>query len=117
MFIGCLFALVALIAGNLAFRWVYLRKLQKDEGFAEHHRVFPKTCMVIYFTGVVFSFKASHLYYSYLFGRPEFDVQFSQRKRFHKLLDRLSLFNACFVLTPLLLVCIVALFLHDWGKT
>lgn len=79
--------------------------------------MFPRTCKALFYTGVGVSFTTAHLYYSYLFGRPEFDVQFSGRKDFHKSLDKMKKILVFAVLLPLLCASVAGLALHDWGKT
>lgn len=117
VFTGALLALAAFVGLNMYYRRIYKREFMQDAGFSNHTEVFPRTCKALYYTGVGLSFTTAHLYYSYLFGRPEFDVQFTRRKEFHNKVDKLTKILVGAVLFPLFVASIAGLALHDWGKT
>lgn len=115
VFAATFIAVIFLLISNLAYFFLFKHIYRKDEGIMIHQKAFPKWSKAIYYLSILVNFKTANLYYGYLFGRPQFDVQFSDRKDFHKYLNYLTALQMVTVLLPVAMADIAGLFLHSWG--
>jgi len=99
-------------------RFFYSKYRYEDQDplFSEYCKKYPVISFGIIFVSYVFTFQAIRLTYSNFLGRKRFMARFSRRRRYYRLIGRLTVLETIFIYAPALSINIVSLWLFEKGE-
>ena len=83
---------------------------EEDPHFSAYCQKYPATANIIIFMSYLFTFQAIRLSYSRILGKKKFMARFSKRRRFFRLIGRLTMLE-------ILLIYVPALTTNIWSLT
>jgi hypothetical protein len=81
-----------------------------DKKYTEWMKTFPKTAMAILFLTYVVTFQAIRLSYSRLLGKKQFCATFTQKRRYYRLMGRISMLQIFVLYLPSIAFMIYGLY-------
>lgn len=119
---GCLLGLIALCVFMNIFLWrryFYSKYRYEDEDplFSEYVKKYPATAHVFIFLSYLLSFQAIRMTYSRFLGKKKFMARFTRRRRYYRLIGRLTVFETLFIYLPAVAINIYSLFTITDTKT
>jgi len=102
---GCLLGLLAMCVFVNIFLWrrYFYAKYKYEENdplFSEYVKKYPGTSHVFIFLSYLISFQAIRMTYSRFLGKKKFMARFSMRRRYFRLIGRLTVFETIFIYLP-----------------
>lgn len=112
---GCylLVMLISIVINFKIWRRMFYTKYKyedTDKYFSMYYHNYPSTAKFILNCSYFFTFQAIRLSYSRILGKKQFMARFSTRRRFYRLLGRLSLIEIFLLYIPSITINIVNLF-------
>ena len=112
---GCylLVMLISIVINFKIWRRMFYNKYKyedTDKYFSMYYHNYPSTAKFILNCSYFFTFQAIRLSYSRILGKKQFMARFSTRRRFYRLLGRLSLIEIFLLYIPSIAINIVNLF-------
>lgn len=88
---------------------------EKDRLFSMYFQNYPNTAKFVLNVSYIFSFQAIRLSYSRILGKKQFMARFSTRRRFYRLIGRLSIIEILVLYLPSIAINISNLFYVKFG--
>ena len=116
----CLMALLVICALINFFLWRRFfyskyRYEDKDPLFSEYVKKYPALSQFIIFISYMVTFQAIRLTYSRILGKKKFMARFSRKRKYMRLIGRLSVLETLVVYAPAIAINIVSISLFERG--